>query len=98
MAIGAKVRSECAPYGVLRWLPVTLRQSWLWALILAPLDQHVHVGRGAGGERVEVVAAFENRDDAALTVFVGDVAKALGDPCEIGLGQVELRQRVVAVG
>jgi GTP cyclohydrolase II len=41
---------------------------------------------GRAGEPFEVIAACENRNDAALRVFFGNLHQPHGRPCEIGLG------------
>ena len=53
------------------------------------------MGRGGGGKSIEIIAAFEQRDDAAAGMASGGGHDLAGDPGEVGLYKVELRQRVV---
>src|SRR5580658_3126974 len=53
--------------------------------------------RGARGERVEVVAAFERGDDATLAMARRHGHEALGDPGIVLLDEHELRQRIGAM-
>ncbi len=52
-------------------------------------------GRGAG-EPFEVVAAFENRNDAALGVFFGDLHQPRRRPGEIRLNKIETAEGIAA--
>ena len=55
--------------------------------------------RGDGlGQRIEVVAAFEDGDDAALGVAVGDREEFLGQPDEVLGLDLELGERIGGVG
>ena len=54
--------------------------------------------RDAGlGERVEIVAAFQHRHDAAAGMPVGQRHQLRGDPAEVLGIQLQLRQRIPAV-
>ncbi len=50
------------------------------------------------GEGGEVIAAFEDRDEAAAGVTVGNGQQLLGQPDEVLGLDVELRQRIAAMG
>ena len=51
--------------------------------------------RGGGmGKTVEVVAAFENRDDAALGVFFGDLHQLRRRPGKIRFDKIETAERI----
>lgn len=56
------------------------------------------MGGDAGFQGVEIVAALQNRDDPAFGGLIGDFRQFGSHPSEIVIEQVELRQRVVAVG
>ena len=51
--------------------------------------------RHAASQRTEVVAAFEQRNDAAPGVACGHAHHLLGDPGVIRLDQAELRVRQI---
>ena len=53
---------------------------------------------GGGGQRLEVVAALQGGDHAAAADGAGDGEELVGNPAEIGGFELELRQRVGAVG
>src|SRR5882762_4868455 len=61
-----------------------------------------HQRRHMGGDRLrksfEVVAALEHRDDPAAALSVGAIHELGCDPGEIGLDQVQVRQRIARVG
>src|SRR4030081_166116 len=65
-------------------------------------DLSPHQRRHMGGDRLrksfEVVAALEHRDDPATAIAVGAIHELGRDPGEIGLDQVEVRQRIARMG
>ena len=48
-------------------------------------------------QALQIVAAFEQRDDAAAGVTVGDLHQLAGDPGEIRLEQIEIGERIADV-
>jgi hypothetical protein len=50
--------------------------------------------RDGAGEPFEVVGAFENRDDAALRVFFGDLHEPRRRPGEIRFDKIETAKRI----
>src|SRR5262249_4472119 len=58
----------------------------------------MHQGGDMGGnrvaERLQVIAAFEQRDDTATGTTVGHIHDLLRGPDEIGLGQIDVGERV----
>ena len=48
-------------------------------------------------EALEVVAAFEDRDDAAAATLLGDFHQLAGDPDEIRLDQIDVAERIAAM-
>src|SRR5260370_12276010 len=65
---------------------------------LARAHEALHVRGGRLRERVEVVTAFEDGDQPALGMTVRDRQQLLGQPDEIVGLDLELRQRVGAMG
>ena len=57
------------------------------------LDMH---GDG-GSERLQVIAAFEHRNNAPSAMAIGRVHQIERDPGEIRLGQIEAAQRIAAM-
>ena len=53
-----------------------------------------HVGDGAGAEGFEVVAAFEDRDDASLGVLFSDSFDDMGKYGEVVVGEVEASEGI----
>ena len=49
-------------------------------------------------QRVEIVAAFEHGDDAAVAVLRGDPAQLLRRPHEVRLDEAQAAQRIAPVG
>src|SRR4030081_4000318 len=60
--------------------------------------QRRHMGGDRLGESFEVVAALEHRDDPPAAIPVGAIHELGRDPGEIGLDQVEVRQRIARMG
>src|ERR1700712_911029 len=61
------------------------------------VGQDPHVRLDAACQRVEAVAAFEHRHDAALRIALGDVAHPPGDPGEVVFVEAQLAEIVFAV-
>src|SRR6266404_3767607 len=61
-----------------------------------------HQRRHMGGDRLRksfnVVATLDHRDDTAAAISVGAIHELGRDPGEIGLDQVEVRQRIARMG
>jgi len=56
------------------------------------------MGFGAGSERGQVVAALQQRDDAAFGVAVGNQHDFFGQPLVVFFHQIQMAERIVAVG
>src|SRR5580692_9503417 len=63
-----------------------------------PLHQRRDVGGDRIAQRAEIIAALEQRHDAALGAMIGDVHDLLRHPDEIVLGEIDASQRIAHVG
>jgi hypothetical protein len=62
------------------------------------ISQHSDMGFNAACQGVKVVPAFQAGHDSTLGVALCHRLNAPSDPAEIGLGQAQLAQIVLAVG
>src|SRR5579883_1144867 len=62
------------------------------------LHQRGDMRGGGARQAVKVVAAFEQRDDAAAAASPGDLHQPSRRPGEIRLDQIEMAERVEAMG
>src|SRR5512144_2646966 len=59
--------------------------------------QHAYMRGGALRQGLQIIAAFERRDDAATAALLGNVQQLSGNPCEICRPQANLRQWIANV-
>src|SRR3954470_700522 len=81
-----------------RWASMTMLPLSSAGFDPSPPHQGRHMGGDRLGKSFEVVAALEHRDDAPAAITVGALHELGRDPGEIGLDQVEVRQRVARMG
>jgi hypothetical protein len=64
---------------------------------LSALHQRLHMRRNRAGEPLEVVAAFEQADDAPTAGFRGDLHHPAGGPGEILGLETQVCERIAPV-
>src|SRR5215467_11783346 len=69
-----------------------------WSRRPSPSHQGGDMRRHRAGQPLQVVTAFQHRDDAAVGARVGDLHELLGRPCVIRLQQIEIGERIAHVG
>ncbi len=60
--------------------------------------QRQHMGVDAEAEGVDVIAAFQHRDDSAAAALVGDLHQPLGRVAEINFAQPQAAERIALMG
>lgn len=68
----------------------------MWPLIdLRATHQLPHMGRHSAGEAVDVVAAFQDGDEAGIAVSLRGFEEVAGEQDEVLISEAELAERVV---
>src|SRR5690606_7312013 len=62
------------------------------------VHQHGHMVRNTAGQPLEVIATFEQRNNAVTAAAVGHIHQFSGKPAIVCRVPVQLRQRIASVG